>query len=122
MSVSVDEVAGEPLIFREAGSGTGKSVLEALEQAGLKAGSLKIKAVLGSNESIKQAVQGELGVSFVSEISVRQELERGDLVSVPVEGLEIVRFFYLATRAGRSLSPAAKTFAGVMEELYAKSP
>lgn len=118
-SVSVEEIADEPLIFREAGSGTGKSVFEALEQAGMKVSSLKIKAVLGSNESIKQAVTGRLGVSFVSEISVRQELERGDLVRVPVEGLEIVRFIYLATRAGRALSPAAKTFAGVMEELYA---
>jgi DNA-binding transcriptional LysR family regulator len=121
-SVSVDEIAGEPLIFREAGSGTGKSVLEALEQGGVKTGSLKIKAVLGSNESIKQAVMGGLGVSFVSELSVRQELERGDLASVAVTGLEVVRFFYLAERAGRSLSPAAKTFAGIMEEMYAKSP
>jgi len=117
--ISVDEIAAEPLIFRESGSGTGKSVLEALELAGINRTSLKIKAVLGSNEAIKQAVAGGLGVSFVSELSVRQELERGDLVAVEVQGLQVARRFHLATRAGRILSPAAKIFVEVMEEMFA---
>jgi len=120
--VTVAEIAGEPLIFREAGSGTGKSVLEALEQAGVDPRSLKIKAVLGSNEAIKQAVMGGLGVSFVSDLSVRQELDRGDLVAVDLHGLVVARRFHLAARAGRTLSPAAKAFASVMEELYASQP
>jgi len=120
--VTVNEIAAEPLIFRESGSGTGKSVLEALEQAGVDRRGLTIKAVLGSNEAIKQAVMGGLGVSFVSEISVRQELERGSLVAVDLQGLEIVRRFHLATRAGRVLSPAARVFASVMEELFPPPP
>jgi DNA-binding transcriptional LysR family regulator len=118
-TVSVAELAGEPFIFRETGSGTGKSVREALERAGVNTRALKIKAILGSNESIKQAVMGGVGISFVSELSVRQELARGELASYEVEGLEVVRFFYLATRAGRALSPAANVFAAVMEELFA---
>ncbi len=117
-TVPVNEIASEPLIFRESGSGTGKSVFEALAQAGIHPSSLKIKAVLGSNESIKQAVMGGLGVSFVSEFSVRNELERGELNVVDLTGLEIVRSFYLATRAGRVLSPAAQAFVAVMEEMY----
>lgn len=121
-AVTVDEIASEPLIFRESGSGTGKSVLEALEQAGMNPRTLQIKAVLGSNEAIKQAVMGGLGVSFVSELSVRQELARGELAAVAVQGLEIVRRFHLAARAGRALSPAAKAFVAVMEEMYASPP
>lgn len=118
-AVPVDEIATEPLIFRESGSGTGKAVLEALEHAGIKSHSLKITAVLGSNEAIKQAVMRGFGISFVSELSVRQELERGDLVAVELQGLMVLRCFYLAFRAGRTLSPAAKVFVTVMEEMYA---
>lgn len=118
-AVPVDEIVNEPLIFRETGSGTGKSVLEALEKAGINPRTLKIKAVLGSNESIKQAVMGGLGVSFVSELSVRHELARGELVAVDLQGLKVVRSFYLASRAGRALSPAAQAFVAVMEEMYA---
>jgi len=121
-TVAVDQLASEPLIFREPGSGTGKSVIEALVQVGIDPHSLQIKAVLGSNEAIKQAVMGGLGVSFVSELSVRQELARGELAAVAVQGLEIVRRFYLATRTGRALSPAAKVFVAVMEEMYASPP
>ena len=122
VSVSLDEIVTEPLIFRESGSGTGKAVLEALEQEGIDQRSLKITAILGSNEAIKQAVMGGVGVSFVSELSVRQELERGDLVAIGLHGLEIGRRFYLATRAGRTLSPAAQAFASVMAELFAPEP
>jgi DNA-binding transcriptional LysR family regulator len=117
--VTVAELEGEPLIFREPGSGTGKSVLETLALAGVHRAALRIKAVLGSNEAIKQAVMGGLGISFVSELSVKQELARGELAAVAVSGVEIVRRFYLAARSGRALSPAAQGFVGVMEELSA---
>jgi DNA-binding transcriptional LysR family regulator len=116
--VSLAEVEAESLLCREPGSGTGKSVMEALVAAGVVSGGLKIRAVLGSNEAIKQAVMNGLGVSFVSELSVKQELSRGDLVAVEVEGVTIIRRFYLAVRGGRSLSPAAQAFVGIMGEVY----
>ena len=119
--ITVAELAGESLVFREPGSGTGKSVLEALALVGLNPAGLRIKAVLGSNEAIKQAVMGGVGVSFVSDLSVQQELARGELATVSVEGVVIVRRFYLAVRSGRTLSPAAQGFVGVMEELCAPS-
>ena len=117
-SVSISEIEAELLIFREPGSGTGKSVLETLTWAGLNRANLKIKAVLGSNEAIKQAVMGGLGISFVSELSVKHELKRGELVFVDVDGVEIVRSFHLAIRSGRALSPAAQAFVTVMMESY----
>ncbi|HZV82841.1 MAG TPA: selenium metabolism-associated LysR family transcriptional regulator [Geobacteraceae bacterium] len=120
-SVSIAELAAEPLVVREPGSGTGKSVREALATAGLNPAAMKTTAVLGSNEAVKQAVMEGLGVSFVSELSVKQELERGALGVVDLQGVEIVRRFYLAARSGRSQSPAAQAFAAVMREMYAAS-
>lgn len=115
-SVELEELINEPLVMREPGSGTGKTVSEALVKAGVFPRQLKVTAYLGSNESVKQAVINGLGVSFVSEISVRKELERQELAVVKVKGLRISRHFYLASRAGRESSPAANAFATVIRE------
>lgn len=117
-AVSMDELQEQAFIFREPGSGTGKTVHEALAAAGIEPTRLKTRVNLGSNEAIKHAVASGAGVSFISELSVRRELARGELGSVTVPGLDIARSFYLASRAGRELSPAAAAFAGVMQEMH----
>jgi DNA-binding transcriptional LysR family regulator len=116
--VSVARLAEADFIFREPGSGTGKTVGEALRAVGIDAGTLRMRARLGSNESVKHVVAAGLGISFVSELSVKKELERGELVRIELEGMEMSRTFYFAVRTGRELSPAARAFMEVMTELY----
>ena len=116
--ISVAQLVEADFILRESGSGTGKTVTEALRTIGVDAASLRVRARLGSNESVKHVVAGGLGISFVSELSVRKELERGELVQIAVDGMEIARSFYFATRTGRELSPAANAFIEVMNELF----
>ncbi len=113
-SVELAELLNEPLVLREGGSGTGKTVAEALLAAGMSPQKLKVVACLGSNEAVKNAVIGGLGISFVSKLSVRKEVERKELALVKVHGLNISRHFHLASRAGRELSPAATAFAAVI--------
>ncbi|HWI40899.1 MAG TPA: LysR family transcriptional regulator, partial [Verrucomicrobiae bacterium] len=55
-TVPLRAVEEERLILREAGSGTGRTVLSSLEQHGLRAERLEVKAFLGSNEAVKGAV------------------------------------------------------------------
>lgn len=117
-TISVSQLIEADFILRESGSGTGKTVTEALRTLGIDAGNLRVRARLGSNESVKHVVAGGLGISFVSELSVRKELERGELVQIKVDGIEMSRSFFFAARTGRELSPAAKAFMEVMEELY----
>lgn len=117
-SVSLDRLTEEAFILREPGSGTGKTVSEALAGAGFNPGELKVKACLGSNEAVKQAVASGLGIAFLSEMSVRREVARGELAEVAVDGVRISRHFYLVNRAGRELSPPAAAFAQVMLETY----
>ncbi len=117
-TITLAELSEEPYITREPGSGTGKTINDALEKIGLNPGKLRIAACLGSNEAVKHAVNAGLGVSFVSAVSVRRELERNELIDVRISGLRISRHFYLASRAGAELSPAAKAFSSVMQEIY----
>jgi DNA-binding transcriptional LysR family regulator len=112
------ELHNQVFIFRESGSGTGKTVSEALNAAGIDLEDLQVKVRLGSNEAIKSAVVAGIGVSFIPAVSVCRELEQGELVEVHVSGLEITRQFFLVTRTGRELSPAATAFARIMRETF----
>jgi len=109
-SVTTDELAGESFVVRESGSGTAKTVVEALSRAGIDASKHRIRLSVGSNDAVKAAVMAGVGISFLSDLAVRSEVERGILAVVPVEGLKILRHFFLVRRTSRELSPAASAF------------
>jgi DNA-binding transcriptional LysR family regulator len=117
-SVTLDELAEGEFILREPGSGTARTVGDALTRAGFAPDRLKVAAILGSNEAVKHAVIGGMGLAFISEISMRKELARKELVEIAVKGLTISRRFFLVTRSGRELSPAARAFVALMIETY----
>jgi len=116
--ISSEDLVSEPFVFREPGSGTDRTVRSALAAAGIPAEQLKIQTYLGSNEAVKQAVLSGAGVSFISGMSVKKECELGQICKVSVDGLEILRPIYLATRKGRELSPAAAAFAAIIKQNY----
>ena len=116
--ISLRELLGERFIIREMGSGTEKTVHEALVKAGIQPGQMKVQASLGSNEAVKQAVAQGLGAAFISEMSIKKELGRGDMAVVKIKGLSIFRRFYLISRSKRDLSPPARAFVNFLAEMY----
>jgi DNA-binding transcriptional LysR family regulator len=107
-------------VAREPGSGTGATVNEALRDAGIDPARLRIRAEIGGMEAIKAAVMAGVGASFLSHVAVARDVERGDLVIVPVKGLTIARPFFLVRRSGRDLAPAADAFWKLMLEVHGK--
>ena len=98
-SVSWEDVAREPFIAREVGSATRETLERFLRDLkGQDGMSLSIVAEMGSSESVKEAITAGLGISVLSIHAVRRECERGDLVSMPVDGPALEREFYLAYR------------------------
>lgn len=112
----------EPLLLRESGSGSGQALLAALQAQGLDPAQLCIAARLGSSEAIKEVLLGGFGAAFLSELAVRREVARGELQIVPVAGLSVPRDFWVATRTGRSLSPAAAAFLALLQQAAAVAP
>jgi DNA-binding transcriptional LysR family regulator len=108
--ISLEELGAATLIVREPGSGTDRTLREEFVRAGLAPERLKTVMCLGSNEAIKQVILNGAGIAFLSELSVKRECERGELGIVPVQELDIVRHFYLVTRRGRDMAPAAGAF------------
>ena len=117
-TISLRELLSERFIIREMGSGTEKTVHEALAKAALQPGQMKVQASLGSNEAVKQAVMHGLGAAFISEMSIKKELGRGEMAVVKIKGLSISRRFYLISRSKRDLSPPARAFVNFLAEMY----
>jgi len=89
---AVSELADEPLLVREPGSGTRRVVENALRKAGLGPRDTRIIMELDSTEAIKSGVESGLGVGFVSRWALRAA-ELPAVRAVKIQGLEIKRSF-----------------------------
>jgi DNA-binding transcriptional LysR family regulator len=107
------EVAREPLLVREPGSGTGEVVATALAARRLMPSRTR---ELGSTEAIKQAVAAGLGLAFVSHAAAEDQLALGKLAVVRVAGLEIRRHLSQLTLPGRRQSAVAQAFRALLKE------
>ena len=103
----------QPFIMREQGSGTRVAILELFEQHQVE---VKVKLELGSNEAIKQAIAGNLGISILSEHCLISEGKSGELTILDVEHFPIKRRWYVAYLAGKKLSVIAGTFLNYLLE------
>ncbi|WP_297912398.1 LysR family transcriptional regulator [Thiomonas sp.] len=95
------------LIMREPGSGTRATFEEYLLRHRVE---LQMWTEMPSNESIKQAVMAGMGISFLSLHTVGLELRDGLLVVPPVQGMPVLRRWYVTNSQSKLLSPAAETF------------
>jgi DNA-binding transcriptional LysR family regulator len=114
-SISLETLAGQPLIVREPGSGSRCALEKSLERSGSSLADLRVSLELGSNTAIKDAVKRGLGVAFLSRLAVKGELAVNELRAVSVRGLRLTRQFYLVYRRTRPLSPAADAFLRFVE-------
>jgi LysR family transcriptional regulator, low CO2-responsive transcriptional regulator len=100
-------LAQEPMVVREAGSGTRKAMERLFAEAHLD---MRIGMELGSNEAMKQAVAGGLGVAILSVHALRSEGKGRSLVVLDVEGFPLKKQWYLLYPKGKKLTPVAKAF------------
>lgn len=109
-SVDLEELAGEPFVLREGSSGTRMVTAGALEAGGFSPSLLNVVAEMGATEAIREAVKARIGISIISWLAVREDIERGALCSVPLNQMRIRRPFFLAQRKNRELSPLCSAF------------
>ncbi|MEO8461658.1 MAG: LysR substrate-binding domain-containing protein [Chloroflexota bacterium] len=105
--VTLADLAAEPFIGREPGSGTRETAEEALLAAGL---TIRPVMELASNGAIKRAVARDLGVSILSRFATALELQLGQLVELPVEGFPLRRQWHLVHARDRRLGPVDEAF------------
>lgn len=106
-NIPLERLVEEPFILRESGSGTRLAVERHFAEHGLKP---KVRMELGSNEAIKQAIAGGLGVSVLSLHTLTLDGSGGPLQPLDVQGFPLERKWYVAYPAGKHLSVAAEAF------------
>ena len=118
-NIAPSRFAEVPLVLREPGSGIRLAAERFFEERGV---SLKARLELGSNEAIKQAVIGGLGLSVLALTTIEPEIERGEIVTLDVQGFPLRRRWYVAAPRGKHLTQAAATFRKMLFEMQTEKP
>ncbi len=105
--VTPQVLADGELLLREQGSGIREVIEHALHAHGVKIHPL---LTLTDNEAIKQMVMSGVGAAMVSHLTTKRELATGDLVRLPVVGLDLRPQLSLIRRSDKQLSRSAQAF------------
>jgi LysR family transcriptional regulator, low CO2-responsive transcriptional regulator len=117
--IPLKRVVQEPFLMRETGSGTRAATERLFAEHNLK---LNVRMELGSNEAIKQAIVGGLGVAVLSRHTLALDAPMGQLAILDVENFPIVRHWYVAYPSGKQLSVVARTFIDYLKQAPGTSP
>ena len=104
--LSLERLAQEPWIMREAGSGTRKAIERLFHERGLN---IRPRLELGSNEAIKQAILAGLGISALSCHALALH-PPGQFAVLDAACFPIRRNWYAVYPAGRQISVVAQAF------------
>jgi DNA-binding transcriptional LysR family regulator len=111
--ISPQRLVEEQFLMREPGSGIRLATEQFFATRALK---LKVRMELGSNEAIKHAVAGGLGIAVLSAHTLALERSSDELAILDVEGFPIRRHWYLAYPRDKQLSVVAQAFLNFLRE------
>ncbi len=106
-SIPPNKLADEAFIMREQGSGTRLAAERFFES---KKVSIKTRMTLGSNEAVKQAVAGGLGLAVISQHTLSLDATSGAFAVLDVKGFPLLRQWYAVYPKGRRLSTVTEAF------------
>ena len=106
-NIPLSRIVEEPFILRETGSGIRNATLKRFEQFGLRP---NVRMELGSNEAIKHAIVGGLGLSVLSLHTLTLEGPEGPVAILDVEDFPIMRQWFIVHPSNKELSLVAQAF------------
>jgi DNA-binding transcriptional LysR family regulator len=110
-SVSLPDLVREPLVIREPGSGTRIMFERKLHELGHRLDEFNVVAELGSTTAVKEAIKAGVGVSILSHLSVKTELEAAIVREVRIAEIETIeRSFFTVVNTKRLKSPLCEAF------------
>lgn len=106
-SITPEELRDGVLILREPGSGHRESVDHAFSHQGYAVTAL---LTVPDSEVIKQMAVKGVGATIIPAMSVRRELTNGELLRIPIVGMEMRPQLSMIWREDKQFSPAAQAF------------
>jgi DNA-binding transcriptional LysR family regulator len=111
-----EDLLGEKIIMREETSGTRKVVLSELAKHDISRDDLDIFMEVGNAEAIVRTVAGGYGISFVSKLAAACALERGNVIAVKVDGINLVRTIFMVRKRLKESHRPADAFWGFVHD------
>jgi len=104
------DLLDEPFIVREETSGTRRAAESYWKKCGILPEKLQIVACMDNPEAIRRSVAEGMGVSVMSELSVREDVAAGKLLTFDLDEDGFFRRIYLVWRKAVSLTRTEQAF------------
>lgn len=105
-----------PLLMREEESDARRSMEKQHMFHSISLKALNIVAILGSTDSLKEAVKAGLGAAIISRFAVKDDLKSGLLEEIRIRGVKMKRTMYVATSTRCTLPHLHQTFIAYLKE------
>lgn len=112
-SISLQELRSQEFILRERGSGTRAIFERIMADNNLP---FTAKWECNSSRAIVEAVRRGLGLGFISDRCVREEIKKGQIFTCPLPDASMNRFFYLCRSKYQRMSSQMKDFTDLINE------
>ena len=109
-AIDPSDLLGMPMIIREQDSGTRQVMLAELGRHDIGLEDLDIFLEVGNAEAIVKTVEKGFGVSFVSRIAAECAIERGTIVRIPINDVDLHRNIYMIRKKLHSANRALEAF------------
>jgi DNA-binding transcriptional LysR family regulator len=115
-SILPEDLLGESIIMREETSGTRKIVLSELAKHDISLHDLNNFMEVGNAEAIVRTVAAGYGISFVSKLAAACAIERGNVIAIPVDGINLVRTIFMVRKRLKESHRPADAFWGFVHD------
>lgn len=112
--VTIADLADESIIVEGLSTPAGRALTEAFARYDATP---RIGIESTTIETIKRVVALRLGIGLVPQLTVRDEVRRGELVVVPVRDFAFERTLWIARRAGAAPTAAIAAFMSIVKSL-----
>ena len=106
-ALKFQDLAAEPFILRETGSGSRHVIDRHLVECGIQ---LEVRLSLASNEAIRALVASGMGLTVLSRHALGDSVERGELAVLDVRGFPLKQAWSVVYLANKVLSLPAQRF------------
>ncbi|MBI2563407.1 MAG: LysR family transcriptional regulator [candidate division NC10 bacterium] len=115
-TVRLAELAGQAFIRRERGSGTRKVMEQALADHAVDPASLRVVLEVTGNEAVRQALKAGAGIAVISRRAIEDDIRCKAVTPLRIQGVRMMREFFLVTHRSRSRSPLGKAFLSFLQQ------
>jgi DNA-binding transcriptional LysR family regulator len=116
--ITPPELLRMPFLMWSEGSEMHRTMEKGHSARGVSLKGLNVVAMLGSTDSVREAVKSGLGVSILSRFSVKDDIEAGRIDEVKIAGVHMMQSYYVIAHAKRTLSAEYRAFVDFLKDKF----